>query len=84
MAGTTLSVKRSTLDSVFAVLRQLAAVASVVLGALGTGQLPHTVRAALVLVGGAILTAEHARKKGTTTAGNTTSVTSTSSVTRSN
>lgn len=49
------------------VIRQLAAVAAIVLGAIGSGGVPHTVRAALVLIGGAILTAEHVRKTGATT-----------------
>lgn len=59
------------------IVRQLAAVAAIVLGAIGSGGVPHTVRAALVLIGGAILTAEHVRKKGGT-------ATATTSVSRVN
>ena len=67
-SGNALSVKRSTVSAGFSALRQLCAVAAIVLGAIGTGGLPHTVRQALVLIGGAVLTAEHAvsKKTGTT------------------
>jgi hypothetical protein len=46
-------------QSIASILRQLAAVAAVVLGALPVDSLPASVRAPLVALGGALLTVEH-------------------------
>jgi hypothetical protein len=48
------------LNRLAAVCRQLGAIATVVVGALGTGGLPGGVREGLILVGGALLGVEHA------------------------
>ncbi len=63
------------LDRIAAVVRQLASIAAVVVGALGTGGLPGGVREGLVLVGGALIGVEHAvatLTKPKTTTGTTT------------
>lgn len=65
------------LNRLASVLRQLAAVASTVIGALGTGGLPAGVRAALVAGGGILLTAEHLISGLSTVAGGSSATTST-------
>lgn len=68
------------LNRLAAVCRQLAAIATVVVGSLGTGGLPGGVREGLILVGGALLGVEHAVAslgKGTTTSSTTSVSTST-------
>ena len=47
------------LNRVSAVLRQMAAIASMVVGAVAPGGLPASVRAPLVAVGGILLAVEH-------------------------
>ena len=50
-----------TLDfqRISAVVRQMASIASVVIGSLGTGGIPTSVRTVLVAAGGTLLAAEH-------------------------
>ena len=54
-----LALKGSRYARVASILRQLGAVASVVIGALPEIHLPSAVHATLIAIGGAILAAEH-------------------------